>query len=86
MIDFWIVFGLAAQACMSARFIVQWLASEKKGKSVIPNLFWYFSLIGGIGILFYSLHIEDPIFILGSIIGLIIYSRNLWLIKRGKKQ
>ncbi len=66
----------------SARFIVQWLSSERAGRSVIPVQFWYLSLLGGVTLLTYALHRLDPVFILGQSMGLVIYSRNLFLIRR----
>jgi lipid-A-disaccharide synthase-like uncharacterized protein len=76
------VFGFAGQALFSARFIVQWLASEAKKKSVIPLAFWYFSLAGGIFLLIYATLRHDPVFILGQAAGLVVYVRNLVLIYR----
>jgi lipid-A-disaccharide synthase-like uncharacterized protein len=63
------------------RFFVQWLASEKAKKRTIPVAFWYFSVIGGIILLAYAIHQKDPVFILGQATGLLIYFRNLWLIR-----
>ena len=59
--------------------MVQWLASEARGKSVFPAYFWYASLVGAVGLLAYAIHIRDPIFILGQSFGLVVYSRNLAL-------
>ena len=67
------------------RFLVQWIASERRGESVIPIVFWYLSLAGGIILLFYAIHIRDPIFILGQSMGAFIYIRNLILIFRKEK-
>ena len=83
-LSFWLIFGLAAQGCFFLRFFVQWIASERKKKSVIPVYFWYLSLIGGLGVLIYSIHIQDIVFITGQSFGLIIYIRNLILIHRGR--
>jgi lipid-A-disaccharide synthase-like uncharacterized protein len=80
----WLTLGMAAQLCFSLRFLIQWLASEKRRESVIPVSFWYFSLAGGIGLLAYSVHKRDPVFILGQTAGLFIYARNLHFV-RGKK-
>lgn len=86
MIDkIWMGIGFFAQALFSARFLVQWLASEKAGKSVIPILFWYFSIAGSTILLAYAIHRMDPVFILGQSFGLLIYMRNLYLIRREKK-
>jgi lipid-A-disaccharide synthase-like uncharacterized protein len=85
-IDFWLLFGLGAQLCFFMRFFVQWVSSERKRKSHIPISFWYLSLAGGIGLLAYSIHIRNPVFILGQSFGILIYTRNLMLIsKRGKQ-
>jgi lipid-A-disaccharide synthase-like uncharacterized protein len=80
----WLVIGLVGQAMFFMRFLVQWIASERKGESVVPILFWYFSLSGGLILLCYAIHIRDPIFILGQSMGVFIYTRNLLLIFRKK--
>lgn len=82
--DLFMIVGLMGQGMFSMRFIVQWLASEKAGKSVIPFSFWIFSLGGSFLLLLYAVYRRDPIFILGQAPNLLIYSRNIWLIKRGK--
>lgn len=82
--DLFMIVGLIGQGMFSMRFIVQWLASEKAGKSVIPFSFWIFSLGGSFLLLLYAVYRHDPIFILGQAPNLLIYSRNIWLIKRGK--
>ena len=76
------VFGFAGQALFSARFIVQWIASEARKQSVIPLAFWYFSLAGGLFLLIYAILRHDPVFILGQAAGLVVYVRNLILISR----
>lgn len=78
----WTMIGLLGQVAFAMRFIVQWIASERKGKSVVPLVFWYFSLGGGLTLLCYAIHIQDPIFILGQSLGSVIYVRNLVLIYR----
>lgn len=81
----WLVVGFLGQALFSARFLVQWLASERQKKSVIPVMFWYFSILGGSTLLIYSIHKQDPVFIAGQAGGLLIYARNLYfVIKHGK--
>jgi len=80
--NLWLILGFAAQMCFFTRFFVQWVASERKGMSTIPLGFWYFSVIGGAGMLAYSIHIKDPVFIVGQGVGLFIYMRNLMLIHR----
>ena len=78
----WLTFGLAGQALFSARFLVQWLASEKQKKSVVPTGFWYFSIGGGLSLLAYAIYRHDPVFILGQGAGLFVYARNLWFIHK----
>jgi len=78
----WLVVGFLGQACFSARFLVQWIASERRRQSVVPIYFWYFSVAGGVILLAYAVHRLDPVFILGQAAGLVIYLRNLYLIAR----
>lgn len=78
----WLAVGLLGQAIFSARFIIQWLVSEKEKRSVIPVAFWYLSLLGGVTLLLYSIYKRDLVFILGQSTGVFIYSRNLFLIQR----
>jgi lipid-A-disaccharide synthase-like uncharacterized protein len=82
----WIGIGLFGQMLFSARFIIQWIASERVRRSVIPVAFWYFSLAGGLTLLAYAVHRRDPVFMLGQALGLVIYLRNIWLIHRGAGQ
>jgi lipid-A-disaccharide synthase-like uncharacterized protein len=83
-VKFWLAFGLLSQGCFFMRFLVQWIASEKKKESTIPMVFWYFSLAGGIGLLIYSIHVGDIVFILGQSMGVVIYVRNIMLRKSNK--
>ena len=80
----WIGIGLMGQLLFSCRFVLQWIASEKMKKSVIPLAFWYFSIAGSLTLLAYSIYRTDPVFILGQSMGLFIYVRNLILIYREK--
>jgi lipid-A-disaccharide synthase-like uncharacterized protein len=82
----WIAVGFAGQLLFSARFIVQWVLSERKGRSYIPMAFWYFSIAGGMTLLAYAIHRQDPVFIVGQAFGLIIYLRNLTLIFRERSR
>lgn len=82
----WLAIGFLGQALFSARFVVQWLSSEKVKKSVIPTAFWYFSLAGGATLLAYAIHREDPVFIVGQAAGLFIYLRNLQFLWRDQRQ
>lgn len=81
----WVLFGFAAQMMFTARFLLQWLASEKQKKSVVPVAFWYFSLAGGLMLLAYAIHRRDPVIILGQMVGVLIYARNLRLIYKEKR-
>lgn len=83
--DVWVFVGFLAQGLFTMRFIVQWLASERVGKSVIPIAFWFFSLSGGMMLFVYALYRKDPVFILGQGVGILIYIRNLQLIFKEKK-
>src|SRR5690606_30994444 len=83
--DTWILLGLVAQAMFTGRFLVQWIASERAKKSVIPVAFWFFSIIGGSLLFIYAIVRQDPVFILGQGMGVFIYARNLWLIANEKK-
>ena len=82
----WVAFGLLGQMMFTARFLVQWLASEKARRSVVPVAFWYFSLIGGVMLLAYALYRKDPVFVLGQALGVVIYARNLWLIHAKRRR
>ena len=82
----WLVIGFTAQFFFSARFLVQWIASERAHKSVIPLAFWFFSLAGGGLLLSYAIYRRDPVFILGQAGSLVVYSRNLHLIFKEKRQ
>ena len=76
--DGWVILGLVAQFMFMMRFVVQWLASEKARKSVLPVAFWFFSVGGGVLLLVYAIQRQDPVFIAGQSLGLLIYCRNLW--------
>ena len=76
----WLAIGFLGQAMFTGRFLVQWMASEKKKESVIPLAFWYFSISGGFILLIYAIYKKDPVFIIGQGLGLFIYLRNLQLI------
>jgi lipid-A-disaccharide synthase-like uncharacterized protein len=82
----WLLLGFAGQALFSARFLVQWVHSERRKQSVIPIAFWYFSLAGGATLFTYALHIGDPVFILGQSLGVLIYSRNLYFVHKQRRQ
>jgi lipid-A-disaccharide synthase-like uncharacterized protein len=76
------VLGLVGQVAFFSRFLVQWIVSEKKGESVVPVAFWYFSIVGGVLMLIYAVWRRDPIFTMGQSIGVFVYTRNLMLIHK----
>jgi len=81
----WVVVGLAGQLLFTMRFLVQWIASERQKKSVIPEVFWWFSISGGLILFAYACYRADPVFILGQSFGVVVYSRNLWLLYAEKR-
>ena len=85
-LDWWVLLGFAAQALFTMRFLVQWIASERAGRSVVPMAFWLFSIGGGILLFVYALYRRDPVFILGQGLGVFIYLRNLYFVLREKRQ
>lgn len=80
--NIWISVGMFGQFLFSMRFIMQWIASEKQKKSVIPPIFWFFSISGGLVLLSYAIWRQDPVFILGQSFGVFVYARNLYFIYR----
>jgi lipid-A-disaccharide synthase-like uncharacterized protein len=78
----WLIVGFTGQLFFTARFLVQWLTSERARRSIVPKAFWYFSIGGGITILCYAIHREDPVFIVGQASGLLIYLRNLYFLSQ----
>ena len=80
--DAWLLLGFAGQAVFMGRFVIQWLASERDRRSVIPVSFWYLSIAGAFVLLVYALHRRDPVFVAGQGLGVAIYLRNLQLIRR----
>ena len=83
-VDFWLILGFIGQLMFTMRFVVQWIASERKKESVIPVSFWYFSLGGGLIVLAYAIYRMDPVFILAYLPGNFIYLRNLYFIYKKK--
>ncbi|MGD2112170.1 MAG: lipid-A-disaccharide synthase N-terminal domain-containing protein [Gammaproteobacteria bacterium] len=81
---YWLIIGFLGQALFSMRFLVQWVASERQRRSIVPTAFWIFSLCGGITLLSYAIYRQDPVFIVGQAGGLLIYSRNLYFIYRDR--
>lgn len=81
----WLVFGFTAQAIFAARFLVQWISSERRGESVIPTSFWILSLAGGLALFTYFARRGDPVGMAGQAFGTFVYARNLWLIRKKKR-
>jgi lipid-A-disaccharide synthase-like uncharacterized protein len=84
-LDWWVILGFAAQGLFTMRFLVQWIASERAGHSVIPMAFWIFSIFGGLLLLVYSLYRKDAVFIAGQGFGVFVYLRNLYFVMRDRK-
>lgn len=84
--DAWVALGFVAQGFFTMRFVVQWIASERARRSVIPVAFWFFSVGGGALLLVYALYRRDPVFIAGQALGLVVYLRNLYFIALHKEQ
>src|SRR6478609_856736 len=82
----WLLIGFGGQALFTMRFLVQWLASEKRRESVVPAAFWWLSLLGGVTLLAYAAQRRDPVIIVGQSLGLFVYARNLMLIARGRRR
>ena len=81
---FFLIIGFVGQGLFASRFIIQWIYSEKKGRSSIPIIFWYLSVIGGLTLLVYAVYRKDPVIIMGQSFGVLIYVRNLVLIYKKK--
>ena len=79
---FWFAVGMLGQAVFVSRFVVQWLASERAGRSIVPKAFWWLSLSGAALLLVYAVHRRDLVFVLGQSFGWLVYSRNLVLLRR----
>jgi len=82
--DFWLAFGLVAQLLFTARFLVQWISSERAGQSVVPMAFWFFSMGGGLMTLIYGLAKREPVIIIGQGLATLIYIRNIMLIVKSR--
>jgi lipid-A-disaccharide synthase-like uncharacterized protein len=80
----WWVVGILGQAFFFSRFLIQWIASERVGRSVVPRAFWFLSLAGGAVLAVYAVHRHEPVFLLGQVVGLLVYSRNLMLVQAGR--
>ena len=81
-----LIIGFLGQGLFASRFIIQWIYSERKGESLIPVVFWYLSIFGGMGLLTYAIFRKDPVIIVGQSFGIFIYLRNLILIYKNKNE
>jgi lipid-A-disaccharide synthase-like uncharacterized protein len=84
-LDWWVALGFLAQILFTMRFAVQWIASERAGRSVVPLAFWWFSIGGGLLLLAYALYRRDPVFIAGQAFGVFVYLRNVYFVLRERK-
>lgn len=84
--DFWLAFGIVAQLIFTARFLVQWIASERAGRSTVPLAFWILSIVGGMMTLVYGIERREAVIIMGQVLAVFIYIRNLMLIFRNRKR
>lgn len=82
----WLIVGFAGQLLFTARFLVQWISSERRKRSVVPVEFWYLSIFGGMTLLAYAIYRLDPVFIVGQLTGVFIYARNLYFIRRTRPE
>ncbi len=85
-LTFWLAIGFLGQAFFTARFLVQWLVSEKKCDSVVPVVFWWLSLLGGVALLSYAISRRDPVISVGQAMGLVVYVRNLMLVGKARQR
>ncbi len=84
-LDWWVMLGFIAQGLFTMRFLLQWIASERAGHSVIPLAFWIFSIFGGVLLLVYALYRKDAVFIAGQAFGVFVYLRNLYFVLRDRR-
>src|SRR5437660_530872 len=84
--QWWVMIGYVAQIMFTMRFVVQWIASERAGRMVVPIAFWFFSIAGGVLLFVYALYIRDPVFILGQGFGVFVYGRNLYFELRDRRK
>ena len=82
----WMLLGFCGQLLFGSRFLVQWIASERAGKSIVPTAFWLLSIAGACFLLTYAIYRQDPVFILGQSMGFLVYTRNLMLISKSREE
>jgi lipid-A-disaccharide synthase-like uncharacterized protein len=81
----WLTIGFVGQALFTARFLVQWAASERRRDAVVPVAFWWLSLLGGLALLAYAIARRDPVIVVGQVLGMFVYTRNLMLINKARR-
>ena len=81
----WLGLGFLGQSLFALRFLIQWWRSERARQSVMPIEFWYLSIGGGVLLLAYAIHRRDPVFFVGQLTGILVYSRNLHLIHQQRR-
>ncbi len=84
-LTFWLAVGFMGQALFTARFVLQWVSSERKGSSVVPVAFWWLSLLGGAALMCYAISRRDAVIVTGQGMGLFVYVRNLVLVGKAKR-
>lgn len=82
----WLLIGIGAQLLFASRMLVQWIASERQKRSIVPPVFWWISIFGALILLAYGVREREPVIILGQSFGFIVYARNLWFIHRVRKE
>lgn len=82
----WIAVGLGGQALFFGRMAVQWIASERRGESVVPEIFWWLSLVGGVALFAYFAWRQDLVGVVGQTSGVVIYARNIRLIHKKRRR
>lgn len=80
-----VIVGFIGQFIFMGRMVIQWIASERAGQSIVPPSFWTWSIVGSLILLVYAFYREDPVFIVAQMFGSIIYTRNLMLIRQKNK-
>jgi lipid-A-disaccharide synthase-like uncharacterized protein len=80
----WVGIGVVGQAFFGMRVLLQWIATERQQRSVVPLSFWLFSVAGAITLLSYAIYRLDPVFIIAEVMGLLIYARNLCFVRRSR--
>jgi lipid-A-disaccharide synthase-like uncharacterized protein len=81
-----VILGFIGQFVFGARFLVQWIVSEKKKRSVVPISFWYLSILGGVLLGMYFAFRRDPVGLAGQLFGTFVYVRNLSIIRKSRQE